>query len=195
MPVRQGKAAGLAAGKAAGSAADLAAAAAIMDQFAARTGLTSDLPARRYLWTDAFALCNFLTLAQTTGTPRYRETALALIAQVHGVLGRHRADDSRSGWISGLSDEQGRAHPLAGGLRIGKPLPERLTGAPADPDLEWDRDGQYYHYLTKWMHALSQAGAVLNQPQFIGWAVELAQVANAAFIRPAGGAVNWPCCR
>ena len=30
----------------------------------------------------------------------------------------------------------------------------RLTvrGAPVDERLEWDRDGQYFHYLTKWMH-------------------------------------------
>jgi hypothetical protein len=27
-----------------------------------------------------------------------------------------------------------------------------------DEQLEWDRDGQYYHYLTKWMHALSRMG-------------------------------------
>ena len=36
----------------------------LMMRFAERTGLTSDLPKQRYLWTDAFAVCNFLGLAQ-----------------------------------------------------------------------------------------------------------------------------------
>jgi hypothetical protein len=44
-----------------------------------------------------------------------------------------------------------------GGLRIGKPLKERGANEPIDESLEWDRDGQYFHYLTKWMHALCRA--------------------------------------
>ncbi len=43
-------------------------------------------------------------------------------------------------------------------MRIGKPLNERKPSEPFDERLEWDRDGQYYHYLTKWMHALHQVG-------------------------------------
>jgi hypothetical protein len=50
-------------------------------------------------------------------------------------------------------------HPTRGGLRIGKQLPERRPGEPYDPQVEWDRDGQYFHYLTKWMHALDQASS------------------------------------
>ena len=34
----------------------------IMAQFAAETGLTGACAPRRYLWTDAFAVCNFLEL-------------------------------------------------------------------------------------------------------------------------------------
>ena len=35
------------------------------------------------------------------------------------------------GWISGLSEAEGEAHPTRGGLRIGKPLPERAAGRAA----------------------------------------------------------------
>ena len=65
---------------------------------------------RRYLWTDAFAVCNFLGLARATGDERYTELALRLVDQVHHVLGRHRADDARTGWISGLDAR--RARPI-----------------------------------------------------------------------------------
>jgi hypothetical protein len=43
----------------------------------------------------------------------------------------------------------GAAHPTRGGLRIGKKLPERRPGEAFQERLEWERDGQYFHYLTK----------------------------------------------
>ncbi len=153
----------------------------MMTRFAERTGLTSDLPKQRYLWTDAFAVCNFLGLAQATGEERYTDLALRLVDQVHHVLGSYRADDSRTGWISGLSPEEGEAHPTRGGLRIGKALPERGAAEPFDEQLEWRRDGQYFHYLTKWMHALDQVSRWTQQPHFNLWARELAEVAHDAF--------------
>jgi len=98
----------------------------LMPGFAARTGLGDGGEApRRYLWTDAFALCNFLELYRRSGEDRYLRLALRLTKQVHEVLGRHRADDGRSGWISDPGEEEGRLHPTAGGLRIGKKLGER----------------------------------------------------------------------
>jgi hypothetical protein len=153
----------------------------LMMRFAERTGLTSDLPKQRYLWTDAFAVCNFLGLAQATGEERYTNLALRLVNQVHDVLGIYRADDSRTGWISGLSEQEGETHPTRGGLRIGKPLPERGVSEPFDEQLEWNRDGQYFHYLTKWMHALDQVSRRTRQPHFNTWARELAEVAHDAF--------------
>ena len=153
----------------------------LMMRFAERTGLASDLAKQRYLWTDAFAVCNFLGLAQATGEERYTEQALRLVDQVHHVLGSHRADDSRSGWISGLSEREGEIHPTRGGLRIGKALPERGVSEPFDEQLEWRRDGQYFHYLSKWMHALDQMSRWTRQPQFNTWARELAEVAHEAF--------------
>ena len=150
-------------------------------RFAERTGLTSDLPKQRYLWTDAFAVCNFLGLAQATGEERYTNLALRLVNQVHHVLGSYRADDSRIGWISGLSEQEGETHPTRGGLRIGKALPERGVSEPVDEQLEWRQDGQYFHYLTKWMHALDQVSRCTRQPHFNTWARELAEVAHDAF--------------
>jgi hypothetical protein len=159
----------------------LEAALALMTGFAERTGLTSDRPPRRYLWTDAFAVCNFLALARSTGDDRHLELARRLVDQVHQTLGRHRADDRRRGWLSGLGEAEGATHPTSGGLRIGKPLPERRPDEPADDELEWDRDGQYFHYLTRWMHALDQLARCTCEPRYTRWARELAEVAHAAF--------------
>jgi hypothetical protein len=142
----------------------------LMRGFAERTGLTSDRPKQRYLWTDAFAVCNFLGLARLTGERSYTDRALQLVDQVHHVLGRYRADDPRTGWISGLGAREGESHPTRGGLRIGKKLPERRPGEPLDQRLEWDRDGQYFHYLTKWMHALDQVSTATRDPRFNVWA-------------------------
>lgn len=156
-------------------------AASIMEAFAERTGLDSDAPPRRYLWTDAFAVLTFLSLRYANGADRFTELARALVDQVHHVLGRHRPDDPRSGWISGLEDDEGERHPTAGGLRIGKELNERGPDEPYNPRLEWDRDGQYFHYLTRWMLALSRAGRVLDEPTYHRWTLELARAAYAGF--------------
>ena len=153
-----------------------------MADFADRTGLTTGSHApKRYLWTDAFAVCNFLELFLQTGEEQYKEEALALVDQVHAVLGRHRDDDSRSGWISGLDGEEGKLHPTAGGLRIGKKSNERQADEPYNDRLEWDQDGQYFHYLTKWMHALNRVSEVSGNLQYNRWALELAKIAHAQF--------------
>jgi hypothetical protein len=154
----------------------------IMMEFAERTGLWPTGPTpRRYLWTDAFAVCNFLELHRQTRDEQYKQLALRLVDQVHHVLGRHREDDKRSGWISGLSDEEGEKHPTAGGLRIGKSMKERTPKDPYDERLEWDRDGQYYHYLSKWMHALHCVSRVTGDSEYNEWAVELAKKAHETF--------------
>ncbi len=126
-------------------------------------------------------MCNFLGLARRTGEHRYHELAVQLIEQVHQTLGRHRTDDPRTGWISGFDEKDGAAHPTQGGLRIGKELPERGPHDPFDERLEWERDGQYFHYLTKWMHALDQAARAAAEPVYNRWARELADGAYAAF--------------
>jgi len=154
----------------------------IMIEFADLTGLSpaGEVP-RRYLWTDAFAVCNFLELYRQSNDDQYRKIALNLVDQVHGILGRHRDDDPRTGWISGLGEQEGRMHPTEGGLRIGKGMNERRSDDPYDEQLEWDRDGQYYHYLTKWMHALNRVSRVTGNSIYNRWAIELAKTVHAGF--------------
>ena len=162
----------------------------IMLEFAKQTGLTDTRKdPRRYLWTDAFAVCNFLELHRQTGDNSYMDLALRLVGQVHNILGRHRVDDPRTGWISGLGEEEGRNHPTSGGLRIGKELNERKPSEPINESEEWDRDGQYYHYLTKWMHALNQVSQKTGDPIYNVWAIELAKTAHSSFtyVPPPGG--------
>ena len=153
----------------------------LMQGFIERTHVGSSGGQRRYLWTDSFAVCNLLALARETGDARYRTWALDLVEGVHRTLGQFRADDSRKGWISGLPEADAQLHPTRGGLRIGKPLPERTPHETFDEELEWERDGQYFHYLTKWMHALDQLAHEQEEPQFNLWARELAETACRAF--------------
>jgi hypothetical protein len=163
---------------------------AIMLDFARQTGLEpARAPSKRYLWTDAFAVCNFLELFRREDDKKFLDLGLSLVGQVHRALGRHRADDRRRGWISGLGEKEGVRHPTRGGLRIGKPLNERRPGEPRNERLEWEQDGQYYHYLTKWMHALSRVSRTTGDPIYLGWAIELAETAQTRFtyVPPAGG--------
>ena len=153
-----------------------------MLEFASLTGISppSTRP-QRYLWTDAFAVCNYLELYNQTNDKAYLDLALLLVDQVHHTLGRHRDDDQRSGWISGLDAQEGEEHPTIGGLRIGKRLNERKPNEPPNERLEWDQDGQYYHYLTKWMHALNCVSQATRDPTYTGWAIEMAKTIHAKF--------------
>ena len=154
----------------------------IMTEFANLTGLSpAGKTQRRYLWTDAFAVCNFLELYRQTGEEEYKDLALRLVDQVHNILGRHREDDLRTGWISGLDEQEGKMHPTQGGLRIGKKIDERKPTDAFNERLEWDRDGQYYHYLTRWMHALNRVSRVTGDSTYNVWAIELAKTAHARF--------------
>jgi hypothetical protein len=164
----------------------------IMIEFADSTGLSKEEKSpRRYLWTDAFALCNFLELYRKTGDESWRQLALHLVDQVHDILGRHREEDSRTGWISGLTEKEGRQHPTVGGLRIGKQMNERKPAEPYDDRLEWDRDGQYYHYLTKWMHALNRVSQSTGNSIFNLWAIELAKAAHSGFVHVMPDGSKW----
>lgn len=161
----------------------------LMVDFADATGLSGKTTSRRYLWTDAFGVCNFLGLYRQTGEDCYLRFAVELVDQVHHILGRHRRDDPRQGWISGLPEEEGELHPTRGGLRIGKTLNERGPDEPSDSRLEWDQDGQYFHYLTKWIHALYCMGRLTGERRYLCWAAELAATAHRAFtyeISPGG---------
>lgn len=162
----------------------------IMTDFAISTGLSNrGHEPHRYLWTDAFAVCNYLELYRQNKDPAFLELALKLVDQVHHTLGQHRADSIHNGWLSGLDDEQAQKHPTVAGLRIGKPMNERSPGEPLSESMEWEQDGQYFHYLTKWMHALNCISRYTDKGIYNHWAMELARVAYASFTYepPTGG--------
>jgi len=70
----------------------------IMREFSRLTGLSpAGSPPRRYLWTDAFAVCNYLELFRQTKDDAFRGLATRLVDQVHHTLGRHRDDDPKRG--------------------------------------------------------------------------------------------------
>ena len=153
-----------------------------MHAFADATGLTGTAHnVRRYLWTDAFAVCNYLELYRQSNEQDYLQLAIKLVDQVHHTLGKNRENDN---WLSGLDDDEAQLHPTLGGLRIGKQLDERQADEPFDDRLEWERDGQYFHYLTKWMHALNCVSRVTHNAIYNQWAMELAKVSHAAFVYP-----------
>lgn len=151
----------------------------LMLVFAENTGLNSDKPPRRYLWTDAFAVYNFIQLFKDTNDETFRQLAVDLVDQVHQTLGKHREDDKREGWL-GSKD-----HPTKNGLRIGKSLPERELEKPINQRLEWERDGQYFHYLTKWMIALVKMSNFLEEEKYMTYAVDLLH-ASENFIHDGG---------
>eukprot|EP00250_Pteridium_aquilinum_P013006 c21074_g1_i1 orf=99-1172(+) len=121
---------------------------------------------KRYLWTDAFGVCNFITLfKESGGNPLYLDMVDALIADVHGTLGWHRDGSACLG--SATHD-----HPLRGGLRIGKQNEED----------EEDGDGQYFHYLTKWMFALNRMSIARSNEHYNDLAIELAKAVHGRFV-------------
>jgi hypothetical protein len=154
----------------------------IMQRFASRTGLDQggDPYKLRYLCTDSFAIGNYLQLARSTGNDDYRKIALHLVDAVHNSLGRFRSDDRggrANSWLSGSS-----SHPTAAGLRIGKSLNEKQPRDRFDRDTEWDKDGQYFHYLTKWMMVLDQVTRCTRDYKYNQWAIELMSVAADKFV-------------
>ncbi|RAL00974.1 uncharacterized protein BO80DRAFT_91763 [Aspergillus ibericus CBS 121593] len=122
----------------------------------------------RYLWTDAIGVLNFLTLHHIHPSPpsptHYLTLATRLIHTVHNTLGRTRTNPPT--YLPNASP----AHPLSGGLRIGKPS---STGP--------DSDGQYHHYLTLWMFALNRTSVASGEGKWNDLAVELGKAIHPRF--------------
>ncbi|KAG8947956.1 hypothetical protein FRC04_010153 [Tulasnella sp. 424] len=114
----------------------------------------------RYLWTDGFAVINFLTLYRITSNPVYIGLAKRLVTTVHDTLGKTRDLSAR---LPNATD----ASPLRGGLRIGK--------VDEEDDPSGDGDGQYFHYLTVWMFALNRVTVVTGDTWYNDQAIDLAQ--------------------
>jgi hypothetical protein len=120
----------------------------------------------RYLWSDAFGVCNYATLYCETKDTQYLDQADALIKTVHDTLGKDRRLEERLG---DSTDE----NPLKGGLRIGK----------KDPEGTRDGDGQYFHYLTKWMFCLNRMAIAKKDDKYNNWAIQLAKAIHNSFVR------------
>lgn len=118
---------------------------------------------RRYLWSDAFGVCSLLSLHHATKQRKFLLQAEALARDVHADLGFRRGSRKKR-----LSAQASAAAPLLGGLRIGKP--------------QAHEDGQYFHYLTKWMFALLRLSAAGGDARYLAWAVQLAAVAHRRFV-------------
>lgn len=116
---------------------------------------------RRYLWNDAFGVCNYLSLYKAERRPELLVQASALVQDVHSELGCVRNSRRQ---LDGASPDA----PTRGGLRIGKG--------------DEEEDGQYFHYLTKWMFALSRLGITSGDPKYLAWAIQLAETAHRSFV-------------
>ncbi|KAH8921263.1 hypothetical protein BT69DRAFT_1196404, partial [Atractiella rhizophila] len=137
----------------------------------------------RYLWTDAFGVLNLLTLAVKCPSLKvyYISLASSLISTVHETLGMQRH-------LAHPLVAASPAHPLRGGLRIGKLEDEDDPGG--------DGDGQYHHYLTLWMFALYKMAKISEQQHYLLLAVELAKSIQTAFVyQPQEGRkrMYWKC--
>jgi hypothetical protein len=118
----------------------------------------------RYLWTDGFAVVNFITLFKETADRKYLDLANRLIHTVHDILGRTRDGAAR---LPNATDE----FPLKGGLRIGK---HAASGS--------DGDGQYHHYLTIWMFALNRMSVASGEKWYNDQAISLAESIHPYFM-------------
>lgn len=119
-------------------------------------GLCADGKQRRYLWTDAFGVLAYISLSDffkkdgdDIASQKYLNAAHRLVDAVHQCLGKPRSNKAAD-----------KMHPddapssVTGyvGLRIGKVDSKQVT------DYGMHYDGQYWHYIDKWLLALARAG-------------------------------------
>lgn len=128
---------------------------------------------RRYLWTDAFGVLNFLSLSKSDSkrSVKFLEAAKLLIDSVHRTLGvpRDKAFPMRF--------KDGRFL----GLRIGKVLARSTS----DPGMEFD--GMYWHYLDKWLFALARYYQFTGDSDILHKAMQLAKDVFSAFCERRSG--------
>ena len=117
-------------------------------------GLCADGHQRRYLWTDAFAVLAFCSIAERyesegklVAASLYRNASNKLINVVHECLGAPVSSKAENAMHKDPRSPTGYM-----GLRIGKVNSRRVT----DAGMEFD--GQYWHYVDKWLFALERAG-------------------------------------
>lgn len=145
---------------------------------------------RRYLWTDAFAVLNLVTDAARCGDEGDEggraaalEAALALVETTTRTLGSPRAPDlpmapseyppfTLDPVVPQTPHRANGRKPRWRGLRIGK----RLAAKSSDPGMALD--GQYFHYVDKWLVALARLASELpeDDPRRVRVATEAVHV-------------------
>jgi hypothetical protein len=122
---------------------------------------------RRYLWTDAFGVLNFLSLSKEAPdcSLELLEAAKLLIHAVHQTLGAPRDDRFP------MCLRNGRFL----GLRIGK------VSARRGSDSGMQFDGMYWHYLDKWLFALARYYQFTEDDKILQEAIQLAKDVFSAF--------------
>jgi hypothetical protein len=119
-------------------------------------GLCADGKQRRYLWTDAFGVLAYTSIAdhyESEGNDieaeKYHQAANVLIDVVHRCLGSPRSGKDDDAMSLDASSPTGFV-----GLRIGKVLSKKNT------DFGMVYDGMYFHYIDKWLLALARSNRV-----------------------------------
>ena len=110
----------------------------------------------RYLWTDAFALLSYQSLSEyyiqnndKEKAKLYEVAVEKLISVVHECLGKPRSSREEDGMRKCEISPTGYV-----GLRIGKVETKKVT------DFGMEYDGQYFHYIDKWLLALARTNHV-----------------------------------
>jgi hypothetical protein len=149
-------------------------AAALMREFAERTG--DHRHRRRSVLVDrCVRRLQFPALDQV-------DCARRLIEQVHAILGRTvptmRAPAGSAACRCATAPNIPRAAGCASANRWANAKTDVVARRRTS---EWERDGQYFHYLARWMHALDQFSRRTGHADAGRWARELAQTAHRAF--------------
>jgi len=136
-------------------------------------GLCCDGRQRRYLWTDAFGVLAYVSLADRFDNGsnnnkeearKYREAAERLVEVVHECLGKPRSNNP----VDEMQPDTALSPTGFVGLRIGKVRSRKVT------DYGMSLDGQYWHYVDKWLLALARTGSTRR-------VIEAAQIAKSLF--------------
>lgn len=139
-------------------------------------GLCADGTQRRYLWTDAFGVLAYTSIANAyeakempQEAEKYRRASDKLIETVHKCLGSPRSNEKADQMKIDASSPTGHV-----GLRIGKVQSKKVT------DYGMTYDGMYFHYVDKWLLALARAG-------HIDEGIRIAKSCFPAFFDPGDG--------
>lgn len=139
---------------------------------------------RRYLWTDAFAVLNYVSLAQRSqtedGKQLYLKAAHTLADCVHETLGCPRSEKYPM-----ERDSSGLSPSGFVGLRIGK------VEARAKTDFGMRLDGMYWHYVDKWLFALLRLGQISGSSERLRQAAGWAKVLFPRFFDTRHGGIRW----